>query len=343
LRFSKGPIIVIYNDDLKIKRGSPDDIISFNAVIKTSEDVERALKDSGFETARIGLNSDTLIHAIKRIKESGAQIIFNLCEGFDGDPSHEKNIAALFELLDVHYTGSPPPAIDLTSDKWKTKQILTQDNIPTPKGISINTISNLQSSIFDLRFPLIVKPLSEDGSIGIDRNSVVPDIRMLKNKIEYILDTYRQPAMVEEYIDGRELDVSLIGNSEPFILPISEIDYSRISPDAPKILCYTSKWIKESDIYRLTPSISPADIPDDIEKNIKETALKTFEITGCRDYARVDIRLSKENIPFVLEVNANPDISADAGIAKSANAAGWSYNDLIKNILGAAMKRAKWT
>lgn len=338
----KGPIIVIYNDDLKIKGGASNDIISLNAVIKTSEDVERALKDFGFETIRIGLNPDRLVDVIKRIGESKPRIIFNLCEGFDGEPSQEKNVAALFELLDVHYTGSPPSAIALTSDKWKTKQILTQNNIPTPKGISINTIFNLQSSIFNLQFPLMVKPLSEDGSIGIDKDSVIFDIRMLKNKIEYILDTYHQPAIVEEYIDGRELDVSLIGNSEPLILPISEIDYSRISPDTPKILCYTSKWMKESDIYRLTPSVYPADIPDDIEKNIKETALKAFEITGCRDYARVDIRLSKDNIPFVLEVNANPDISIDAGMAKSAKAAGWSYNNLIKNILDVAMERAKY-
>ncbi|MBI3600450.1 MAG: ATP-grasp domain-containing protein [Nitrospinae bacterium] len=336
----KGPIIVIYNDDLKIKRGLSDDIISFNAVIKASEDVERTLKDSGFETLRIGLNSDRLIDTIKKLGESKPQIIFNLCEGFDGDPSQEKNVAALFELLDLHYTGSPSSIIGLTSDKWKTKQLLLQNSIPAPKGTGINQISNIKSQISNLKFPLMVKPLSEDGSIGIERDSVVSDRHALKRKIEFILDTYNQPAMVEEYIDGREFDVSIIGNSKPFILPISEIDYSRISPDTPKILCYTSKWMKDSDIYRLTPSVCPADIPDDIEKDIKGTALKAFEITGCRDYARVDIRLSKDNVPYVLEVNANPDISVDAGMAKSAKAAGWSYRDLIKNILNAAMERA---
>jgi D-alanine-D-alanine ligase len=336
----KGPIIVIYNDDLKIKRGSSDDIISFNAVIKASKDVERALKNSSFETLRIGLNSDNLIGTIKKIEESKPQIVFNLCEGFDGDPSQEKNVAALFELLDLQYTGSPPVTIGLTADKWKTKQILTRNNIPTPKGISINTIFNLQSSIFNLQFPLMVKPLSEDGSIGIDSDSVVPDIQILRNKVEYILDTYHQPAMVEEYIDGREFNVSIIGNFNPFILPIFEIDYSRISPDTPKILCYTSKWMKHSDLYRLTPSICPADIPADMEKDIKEAALRAFEITGCRDYARVDIRLGKDNVPYVLEVNANPDISIDAGMEKSAKAAGWTYSDLIKNILNAAMERS---
>lgn len=337
----KGIIIIIYNDDRTIKRWSSEDTISFNAVIKASEDVEMALKDSGFETLRIGLNSVNLIDTIKKIEESKPQIVFNLCEGFNGSPLLEMNVAALFELLGLQYTGSPPVTIGLTANKWKTKQLLFQNNIPSPRGFPVNTACNLESLICNLKFPCIVKPLSEDGSLGIDSDSVVSDLKRLKGKIEYVFAEYNQPAIVEEYIDGREFSVSIIGNSAPYILPIPEIDYSQIPHGTPKILCYTSKWMKDSDIYSLTPSVCPVDIPDDIEKDIKDVALKVFEITGCRDYARVDIRLSKDNIPYVLEVNANPDISIDAGMVKSAKAAGWSYNDLIKNILDAAMERAK--
>ncbi|OGW04507.1 MAG: hypothetical protein A2889_01290 [Nitrospinae bacterium RIFCSPLOWO2_01_FULL_39_10] len=335
----KNLIIVIYNDDCESKKGSKEDIISLQSVIKTSEAVERALIESNFKTLRIGLNSKNLIRTIEKIEESKPCLIFNLCEAFNGDSSLESNVAAVFELLNVAYTGSPPSVIELTSDKEKTKQLLLQNNIPVPAGLSINTVQNLESGIWNLQFPLMVKPQSEDGSVGIDSDSVVFNFDALKEKFEYISDRYSQPVIVEEFIDGREFNVSILGNNPPHIFPVAEIDYSKIPPNAPKILCYKSKWIKDSDSYRLTPSVCPAIISTEIENGIKEVALKTFEITGCRDYARIDIRLDNNQTPFVLEVNANPDISIDAGVAESAKADGWSYNKLIKGIVITAIER----
>ncbi len=335
----KNLIVVIYNDDLKIKKGSAEDIISLQSVIKTSEGVERALIESNFKTIRIGLNSKNLIRTIEKIEKSKPCLIFNLCEAFDGDSSLESNVAAVFELLNVAYTGSPPSVIGLTSDKEKTKQVLLQNNIPVPTGLSINTVQNLESGIWNLQFPLIVKPQLEDGSVGIDSNSVVFNFDALKEKFEYITDRYSQPVIVEEYIDGREFSVSIFGNNPPHIFPVAEIDYSNIPPQGTKILCYKSKWMKNSDSYRHTPSVCPANISTEIENGIKEVALKAFEITGCRDYARIDIRLDKNETPFVLEVNANPDISISDGMAKSAKEGGWSYNKLIKDIVNAAIER----
>jgi len=341
----KNLIIVIYNDDREIKRGSEEDIISLQSVIKTSEGVERALIESNFKTLRIGLNSKNLIRTIEKIEESKPCLIFNLCEAFDGDPSLESNVAAIFELLNVVYTGSPPSAIGLTSNKEKTKQLLIQNNIPVPAGLSINTIQNLESrgtrenGPWNLKFPLMVKPQSEDGSVGIDSNSVVFNFDTLKEKFEYIFNKYNQPVIVEEYIEGREFNVSILGNNPPHIFPVAEVDYSNTPPKAPKILCYKSKWMKNSDSYRLTPSLCPANISVEIENSIKEVALKTFEVTGCRDYARVDIRLDNNNTPFVLEMNANPDISIGDGMAKSAGVDGWSYNKLIKGIVSTAIER----
>lgn len=335
----KNLIIVIYNDDRELKRGSEEDIISLQSVVKTSEDVERALIESDFKTLRIGLNSKNLIRTIEKIEKSKPCLIFNLCEAFDGDSSLESNVAAVFELLNVAYTGSPPSVIGLTSDKEKTKQILLQNNIPVPAGLSVNTLQNLESGIWNLQFPLIVKPQSEDGSVGIDSNSVVFNFDALKEKFEYISDRYSQPVIVEEYIDGREFNVSILGNNSPHIFPVAEIDYSKIPPNAPKILCYKSKWLKDSDSYRFTPSVCPVNIPPEIENSIKEVALKTFDVTGCRDYARIDIRLDNNNTPFVLEVNANPDISLDAGMTKSAIADGWTYNKLIKGIVSTVIER----
>lgn len=335
----KNLILVIYNDDRESKKGSKDDIISLQSVVKTSEAVERALIESNFKTLRIGLNSKNLIRTIEKIEESKPCLIFNLCEAFDGDSSLESNVAAVFELLNVAYTGSPPSVIDLTSDKEKTKQLLLQNNIPVPAGLSINTVQNLESGIWNLQFPLMVKPQSEDGSVGIDSNSVVFNYDALKEKFEYITNRYNQPVIVEEYIDGREFSVSIFGNKPPHIFPVAEIDYSNIPPQDPKILCYKSKWMKNSDSYRFTPSICPANISTEIENGIKEVALKAFEITGCRDYARIDIRLDNNKTPFVLEVNANPDISTGDGMAKSAKEDGWSYNKLIKGIVSIAIER----
>jgi D-alanine-D-alanine ligase len=335
----KNLIIVIYNDDSETKRGSQEDIISLQSVRKTSEDVERALIESDFKTLRIGLNSKNLIRTIERIEESKPCLIFNLCEAFDGDPSQESNVAAVFELLNVAYTGSSSTAIGLTCNKEKTKHLLQQNNIPVPTGLSISKVHDLESVIWNLKFPLIIKPISEDGSIGIDRDSVVFNFDKLKEKFEYISDTYHQAVVIEEYIEGREFNVSIIGNNQPRIFPVAEIDYSKIPPNNPKILCYKSKWIKESDSYRLTPPVCPANITSEIEKGIKEVALKAFEVTGCRDYARVDIRLDNHNTPFVLEVNANPDLSIDSGMIKSATAEGWPYNKLIKCIVNSAKER----
>ncbi|HLA48690.1 MAG TPA: hypothetical protein VJ084_05650, partial [Nitrospinota bacterium] len=194
----KNFIIIIYNDDREIKRGFEEDIISLRSVIKTSEDVEKALIESDFKTLRIGLNSRNLIRTIEKIEESKPCLIFNLCEAFNGDSSLESNVAAVFELLNVAYTGSPPSVIELTSDKEKTKQLLLQNNIPVPAGLSINTVQNLESGIWNLQFPLMVKPQSEDGSVGIDSDSVVFNFDALKEKFEYISDRYSQPVIVEE-------------------------------------------------------------------------------------------------------------------------------------------------
>lgn len=335
-------IIIVYNDDLLPKRGTEEDIISLRSVVKTSIDIEIVLIESGFDASRIALNSSNLINTIERIEKSKPCIIFNLCEAFDGDPSMEMNIAALFELLNIVYTGSPPAVIGLTNDKWKTKQILNQNNISVPRGIQINidNINNLESLICNLQFPLFIKPLSEDGSLGIDRDSVVFNIDTLRKKVEYIFNKYNQTALIEEYIDGREFSISIIGNHPPFVLPLSEIDYSKLPVNAPKILCYKSKWMEESDIYKLTPSLCPANIDSDKEQKINEVALRTFKVTGCRDYARVDIRMREDKTPVVLEVNSNPDISINGGMAESAKTAGCSYKDMIKNILNTALERS---
>jgi len=189
-----------------------------------------------------------------------------------------------------------------------------------------------------MRYPLFVKPIREDASLGISRNAFVTDRAGLKERCRYIARRYRQPALVEAYVEGRELNVSIIGNRKPTALPISEIDMSTIPDGKPRVCDYRAKWVPESEEYITTVPLCPAPLPRATERKVKETALACYRLLSCRGYARVDIRLSRENVPFVLEVNPNPCIAPDSGIVRSAAAVGISYPKLIYRIADLAFR-----
>ncbi|MEX0602784.1 MAG: ATP-grasp domain-containing protein, partial [Bacteroidota bacterium] len=157
--------------------------------------------------------------------------------------------------------------------------------------------------------------------------------------VRVVFQTYDQPALVEEYIEGRELNVAIIGNKRPIILPISEIDFSGLPANYPRIVTYNAKWMQGTHEYVGTVGVCPAPIPAELERKIREIALKAYRVMGVRDYARVDIRLDKESQPFVLEVNPNPDISDDAGFARSAREYGMSFEETITRIVEYALER----
>jgi len=198
------------------------------------------------------------------------------------------------------------------------------------------------------KFPLIVKPSREDASIGIENKSVVYDNAELKQRIEYVLDEHKQPALIEEYIDGREINVSVVGNpvnsaDDLIVFPISEIDFTELPADYPKIVSYNSKWMYKTVEFAGTKAVCPAkDISHELEETIKNTARRVYSIIGASDYARVDFRV-KDNVPYVLELNPNPDIASDVdedtGFTRSGKAYGWTYEQLIQNIIGFASRR----
>jgi D-alanine-D-alanine ligase len=185
----------------------------------------------------------------------------------------------------------------------------------------------------------LAKPAYEDASVGIDNDSVVNSEKDLKNRIEFILFDFNQPALVEEYIDGRELNVAVIGDKTPFVLPISEIDFSEMPIHLHNIVSYQAKWDPNNEAYHKTIPICPAILPPEIERAAKNIALKAFNIMGCRDYARIDIRLSKDNQLYVLEVNPNPDLTEGAGFLRSTEAAGYSYVQTLEAIIKLALAR----
>jgi D-alanine-D-alanine ligase len=225
----------------------------------------------------------------------------------------------------------------LALNKQLAKQVLRMNKIPVPRGML------LSSPEFDwqgeLSFPLIVKPAQEDASVGITPSSVVEDEWELRFQVERLFQQLRQPLLVEEYIHGREINIAVLGNEPPECLPLSEIDFSHMPPGYPHIVTYNAKWKKDSLEYQGTLPICPAEVEPDIAARLRQVALAAYEATGCRDYARVDIRVDAEGNIYVVEVNPNPDISPDAGLARAAQAAGLGYQQLILKLVRLAARR----
>ncbi len=307
-------------------------------VLEERAHVSEALSKNGYKTSLFNMNSD-IKRLIQFIEEKEPDLIFNLCESVGDESTHEMFVAGLYELLGVPYTGASAFSLGMCQNKVRTKQVLSFHKIRVPKFALYKNTNEVIEDQFDLKFPVIVKPSLEDASVGIDNGSVVDTFAALKKRVRHIFQNFDQPALVDEYIEGRELNVAIIGNRRPIALPISEIDFSGLPPELPKIVTYAAKWMEGTDEYKGTVGVCPAQIPADVEKQAKEIALTAYRVMGCRDYARVDMRLDKNNNLYVIEVNPNPDISDDAGFARSCRAYGFSFDEIINKIVEYALER----
>jgi D-alanine-D-alanine ligase len=243
-------------------------------------------------------------------------------------------------MLGIPYTGSGVGTLAVTLDKRRCKEVLLANGIRTPEFQLIRSLKDLKTS---LKYPLFVKPNNEGSSRGITAKSLVQNQSELFETVSEILERFRQPAIVEEYLSGREFTVSLIGNSEPLVLPIVEVDFSNLPEKALKFDCYEVKWIYDSKLAGYDTTHCPARIDDDLLQKIEETAKRTFEALEIRDLCRMDIRLDDEGEPSVLDVNALPGLIPDPAensrFPKAAYTAGYTYNELICAIFCAALKR----
>ena len=302
--------------------------------IKDALAIKKAI-DSSHDVKILPLSEDSYY----QIRAEKPDVVFNLCDdGFRGDYNLEPHVAAMFDILNVSYTGNNYFTIALCQNKARAKEILTFNGVLTPK-FQVFAASDRKVDP-ELKYPLIVKPIREDGSVGIRERSVVANEEQLKEEVEHIVNFYKQEALVEEFIDGKEFTVSLIGNRRPIALPVAEIDFTGMPDHLPKIVSYRAKWIKQSVAYKNTPIICPANVDEKTAKMIEETAKKCYKIFGCRGYARIDFRYDeKEKKLYALEINPNPDVSEEFDIARSALAAGMTYADLIQKIISFAIER----
>jgi D-alanine-D-alanine ligase len=269
-------------------------------------------------------------------------LIFNLCEGVLGKASLEMAIAGIYDLYDVPYTGSQALALGIALNKGLSKAIFTAHNIPTPRFVLIDEQELIPDDL-NLAYPLIVKPVREDASIGIDNNSICNDEDELERRIAFVHKEFHQPALVEEFIEGRELNVAILANQEGKFetLPISEITFDAMPEGSPHIVSYEAKWVEESPLYKTTIPKCPADLDEVTAERARELALEAAALVGLSDYGRIDMRLRDDGALFILEANPNPDISRDAGFMRSASVKGFSHRETINAIVKCAMRRVK--
>jgi D-alanine-D-alanine ligase len=264
-------------------------------------------------------------------------LVFNNCDGFDGSNRAAGKVIRLVEKMGFRHTGAKADAVELCIDKPRAKRSLKRHNVPTPRAQVFTKLGRP----FQLNYPAIVKPALEDGSMGITLESVVRTPQQLRRQVAQVLETYGEKAMVEEFILGRELAVSMLGNHPVQILPITEEDYSSITDPLEHLLTYESKWDERSPYYTDIIARIPADLTPAEKTAVESVARDTFHAVGLRDFGRVDIRL-EDGIPYVIDINEIPDLSPDSGYWKSAQAAGLTYPQMVEAIVKHALQREGW-
>lgn len=299
------------------------------------EEIYEALAKLGHEPSYLVVDGED--KSLLAVSKCGADLIFNLTESYAGDDTKDMHLAAYLELLDKPYTGAGPHGLYLAQNKALAKKIFHFHDIRTP-FFAVSFKGQLDHA-HDIAFPLIVKPLSEDGSIGIDADSVVTSVKDLMERIQHIQETFDSPALIEEYIEGREIYAAILGTDKPEALPLVELDLSKLPEGTPKIAGTEVKWEEASEAYRKTRSHVAEDLDEETAEHLKQTALAAYQACRLRDYGRVDMRLTPKGKIYVIEANPNPWLSSGAEFAMAAKASGRSYSDLMQDIVDLAMAR----
>jgi D-alanine-D-alanine ligase len=302
---------------------------------EVEEEVADALVKLGHEAVLHELDGSTKgLHALAR-KE--CDLVFNLAESFAGNDTADHCIAAYLELLDKRITGSGSHGLLYAQDKGVAKKILEFHGIHTP--VFARSYRGRLDFSHDLEFPVIVKPAREDGSIGIEFNAVVSSIRELMERIDWLHSNFSSPVLIEEYVEGREMYVGVLGNDNPIALPVVELDLSKLPEGTPRIAGAEVKWGKGTAAYRDTKSAIAEDLPEDTVALLQTTAVAVFQALELRDYARIDMRLRPDGRVAVIEANPNPWLASKAEFTLAARKSGRTYSQLIGEITDLAMAR----
>jgi D-alanine-D-alanine ligase len=328
-------VLVLYNEPV-LTPNHPD-FESEQQVVETVKGVSENLVGAGYHVSHLGVSTDPRL-LLDGLRDLCPDVVFNLFEGIPDQGTTEAFVAGLLEWSGIPFTGSPFATLTLARSKHLCKYLFQGAGIPTPNFMIVESMPVTECR---LQWPVIVKPAQEDASVGLDQGSVVLDQTALNDRVASLLKNYGPPVLVEEFIDGRELNVSMIEAPKLRILPVSEVLFVRDGPGFWPIVTYDAKWRPGSRDYEATPPQYPADVDANLAKVLGKIARKAFRLLGCRDYARCDFRVPPSGEPYLLEVNPNPDFNDLAGLAGSLKSAGLTHAEFTNNLVKMALLRGR--
>lgn len=315
----------------------PEYPLAVATVQEEYDSLAAALQAEGFAVRSVNLRERvTPLHAL--LRKDAPAVVFNLVEFFRDDAALEPSVAGIYDLYGVPYTGSPPFVLGLCRRKAMAKQVLLANGVPTPRYKLVR--SARFSRRHGLHYPLIVKPAHEDASLGVWKESVAHSLSELETAIARLVTDRKTPILVEEFIEGREIHVAVLGNDPPKVLPAVEYDFSQVSTGHPPIISYDVKWNPLNETYHQVHEVCPAPLPRRLMRRVGAVALEAFRVTGCRDYARVDMRLTADGRVYVLEVNPNPDLTESVSFMRAAEQSGLSFGGTLRRIVECALSRS---
>ncbi len=324
-------VSVLYWEERKPEGNTHDEVVN---------QVTAALSEGGHKTSLIGINDD-LRELLGQLDDKRPDLVFNLCERFADNDTYEMHVTAVLEMLGQPFTGTSPAGMVLRQDKAVTKKLMNFHNIPYP-NFAIFDRFNIELA-GKMHFPLFVKPLHGDASWGIDDSSLVSEYTKLDERIHFILTQLKEPALVEEYIEGREFYVGILGNDPANALPVMELDFSKLPAGFPRIYGHQAKSEIASPQFAAVNAVVATELPLETRARITKVGADAALALKTRDYARVDIRLSADGIPMVVEVNANPYLERTSAFALAALQSGMGYTTLINRIVEVAWNRLEPT
>jgi D-alanine-D-alanine ligase len=329
-------VVVLYNASENLIKGESRDLLAEQGVVACAQAVTEAFERVGYRVALVPIYDKVELALVPYPPTEW--IVFNLGEGLEGRLFEEARIAWALEAMGYQFTGATGDAIARSVHKAQTKTLLATDGVDTPSWWLFRHPDEVDVLVAaDL--PLIVKPVAEDASIGVGLEAVVHTVPALRERVAYVVERYRQAALAETFVVGREFNIALWGDP-PQVLPLAELDFSAFADPYARIVSFAAKWEENSFEYHHTPVLCPAPVDPDLDSRIADTARRAWSAIGCRGYARVDMRVSEMGVPQVVEVNCNPDLSPDAGFFRAARAAGYSYEDMVVHILEIARSQS---
>ncbi len=325
-------VALIYNEPVPDRYHELGEAKAELGVMDEVQAVSEALAELRYAAVLVPLRPP--LNQIKgQIEALNVDVVFNLFEGFDGSPETESKIAAILAELNLPFTGCPAAALEMALDKVKTKRLLEGAGIQIPR-YQILTPETL--SAFRLGYPSIIKPMAEHASHGMSEDSVVHDSAALEKQVTKICTFYGGKALVEEFLDGREFNTTVLGNGRLTVPAISEIVFT-LPPEKPRVLTFAAKWEENSLYFDRTRAVCPAAISAREQAEIGRIARAAFRLVGCRGYARVDFRQDADGRFKVLEVNPNPDITPGSGAALQTATAGITYSQFVEKLIRFAL------